>query len=196
MTMTRNDFLPRLRRQLRALPREETDAAIAYYADYISDAGGENEAAVIAELGSPGEVAAQILASFAVKPEGETGRSAKKGISTAWFVILAIFASPIALPLALAFGAVVFALFIALLAVVFSFGVTGAACVITGVLYAVLGILLTAQSPATAVFCIGGGLFAAGLGLLFVKATLFISRKGFGGMARFAGKFILRRSGK
>jgi uncharacterized membrane protein len=111
-------------------------------------------------------------------------------------VILAIFASPIALPLALAFGAVVFALFIALLAVVVSFGATGVACVLSGALYAILGIILFVQSPAMAVFCVGGGLFAFGLGLIFVKATLFISRKGFRGMARFAGKFILRRSGK
>ena len=58
--MTKYEFLGDLSRLLSDLPEEERTEAMEYYEDYFSDAGRENEAQVIKELGSPERIAAQI----------------------------------------------------------------------------------------------------------------------------------------
>lgn len=58
--MTKYEFLGDLSRLLSDLPEEERMEAMEYYEDYFSDAGRENEAQVIKELGSPERIAAQI----------------------------------------------------------------------------------------------------------------------------------------
>ncbi len=58
--MTRSEYLGELRARLARLSPEEAQAAIEFYAEYFEDA--EDDAAVIETLGSPGRVAAQILA--------------------------------------------------------------------------------------------------------------------------------------
>lgn len=59
--MNKYDFLSRLRSALSPLPREERDAAMNYYEEFFSDAGEDNEQAVIASLGSPEELAKSIV---------------------------------------------------------------------------------------------------------------------------------------
>lgn len=62
--MKRNEFMNRLERLLIEIPSDERQAALQYYADYFEDAGEENEAQVIEELGSPEQVAATIMADL------------------------------------------------------------------------------------------------------------------------------------
>ena len=63
------------------LPKEEREEAIRYYDAYFEDAGAENEQAVIAELGSAGRVAAQILKDF--RAERESGVYTEQGYQEA-----------------------------------------------------------------------------------------------------------------
>lgn len=58
--MNRKRFMYELERLLRDLPANEREEAIQYYNDYFDDAGAENEARVIEELGSPEQVARTI----------------------------------------------------------------------------------------------------------------------------------------
>ena len=58
--MNKYDFLSRLRNALSPLPQEERDAAMNYYEEFFSDAGEDNEQAVIASLGTPEELAKSI----------------------------------------------------------------------------------------------------------------------------------------
>lgn len=58
--MNRIEFMDRLESLLQDLPKQEREDAIAYYHDYFDEAGAENEAQVIRELGSPEKVAATI----------------------------------------------------------------------------------------------------------------------------------------
>ena len=62
--MSRKEFMEQLERLLRELPEQERREALEYYDGYFDDAGEEQEAAVIQELGSPGKVAAMILADL------------------------------------------------------------------------------------------------------------------------------------
>ena len=60
--MKRREYIERLEQLLLVLPQEEREEALQYYNDYFDDAGMEDEEKVIAELGSPEEVAAKIRA--------------------------------------------------------------------------------------------------------------------------------------
>lgn len=59
--MKKYAFLAALENLLDSLPEQERDDALNYYAEYIDAAGKENEARTIAALGTPEEVARQIL---------------------------------------------------------------------------------------------------------------------------------------
>ncbi len=58
--MNREEFLRQLERLLYDIPESERREAMEYYQNYFEDAGPENEAQIIEELGSPQEVAASI----------------------------------------------------------------------------------------------------------------------------------------
>lgn len=62
--MNRVEFMAQLERLLYDLPEYERQDALCYYNDYFDDAGSENEAKVIQELGSPGKVAAIIRSGY------------------------------------------------------------------------------------------------------------------------------------
>lgn len=59
--MTKIAFLRELEQYLQGISEEERKEAVSYYENYFEDAGIENEKAVLAELGSPREVANSIL---------------------------------------------------------------------------------------------------------------------------------------
>ena len=62
--MNRVEFMAELERLLADLPEDERQAAVQYYADYFADAGAENEAEVIRELGRPEKTAESIKADY------------------------------------------------------------------------------------------------------------------------------------
>ena len=62
--MNRVEFLAELERLLSGMPEEERQAAVQYYADYLADAGVENEGDAIRELGSPEKAAESIRADY------------------------------------------------------------------------------------------------------------------------------------
>ena len=53
--MNRVEFLAELEQRLSGIPEEERQAAIQYYADYLADAGEENEDEGNQGTGKPGE---------------------------------------------------------------------------------------------------------------------------------------------
>ncbi|MCL2839974.1 MAG: DUF1700 domain-containing protein [Defluviitaleaceae bacterium] len=195
--MTKIEFLTQLENRLKVLPVNERQDALDYYEGYISDA--ENETAAIAQLGTPGEVAANILANYVSKtPSHGYSRTVRKegagGAKTAVMVILALFAIPIGLPLAIALAAVAFSLFIALLSVVFAVGVTGVALVVSGIIAIVTFPIFLVQDFSSALVVGGTGLIGLGLGIWFIRLTTTLTRWGFPRVARFTANKILRRN--
>ena len=75
--MSRKEFMEQLARLLGGISESERQEALDYYNSYFDDAGPENEAAVIQELGSPGKVAAIIKADLA-DDGGDFGEYTKK----------------------------------------------------------------------------------------------------------------------
>ena len=62
--MNRQEFLRQLEYLLRGISEQERMDALAYYNSYFDEAGIENEVQVIAELGSPEQVAASIIHDY------------------------------------------------------------------------------------------------------------------------------------
>ena len=77
--MNREEFMRRLTELLGDVPPMEREAAIQYYNDYFEDAGAENEAGVIASLGTPEELAKTIKAGLS--DGGNTGEFTESGFS-------------------------------------------------------------------------------------------------------------------
>lgn len=164
--MNRESFISALRSKLTKLSQDELESAIRYYEEYFDEAGVENEKKVLEELGTPSQVAKQIIADYAIKESVSEPLSPSGGVKTIWIVILAILASPIALPLAFAGLALVFAAFITIAALVFAGGVVVFTFFATGV--ALFGMMFRVLfiHPMTAVLCLGVSVVMIGVGLL------------------------------
>jgi len=167
--MNRQDFMNKLAAELSRLPKDEVRAAMEYYSEYFDEAGPEKEAEAITELGNPARIATQIKADYAVKQldQKDGKKSAKKGLSAVIWVILGIFAAPVALPFAIALGAVALAIFITVLAVAFSLIVGFGATCIAGIALIVIGFAGLGGSFAAGLLLIGTGLVTTGIMALF-----------------------------
>lgn len=189
--MTREEFLRRLNELLSDVTDEERAEAIRFYEEYLDDAGPEQEAQVLAELGSPEKVAAIIRANVPgsrVQPEPQTAQAqsgpAAPGAGAAAAIPLPPYARPGAVPpapprkgmsdrtiLLIILAVVLFPLWIGLAGTIFGIlmGLVGAALgLFFGGVGTVVGIVavLAANTPAAFGAGIPVGLFMVGLCLL------------------------------
>jgi len=174
--------------------RDEVAAAISYYNKYFDDAGVENEQKVIEELGSPTQIAARIKAESAVKELEQPAPSVKKGISAIWWVILAIFAAPIALPIAIACAAVAIGLVLAALGIIIALIVTVATVFGSGILIVIAGFAVIATSIPASIFTVGVGLAILGATILIGIFIVLAARGIFSGIAKLMNKQLQKKS--
>lgn len=73
--MNKNTFLSALERELGALAPEERRDAMQYYEEYFEEAGPENEEQAASALGSPKEIAAELLAASGRTASPKKGRA-------------------------------------------------------------------------------------------------------------------------
>lgn len=98
-----------MEKYLRKLPQSDYEDAMEYFTEYFADAGPENEQAVIKELGTPKQAAAELMRNLLDKKvdereamEKEEKRKEKKkttGANIVWIAILALFAAPVGAPI-------------------------------------------------------------------------------------------------
>ncbi len=130
------------------------------------------EAKLAEELGSPKSVAAQIKSEYAsrVLSGDETTLKYKptvgNKISAFWWVLLGVLAAPVGIPVAIAFGAVIFVLLIALFAVIISLYAAAAGILAGGLGALFTGVISIGASFATAVMSLGTGLVLIALAVL------------------------------
>ncbi len=196
--MNKAKFLSDLNALLYDLAIEERTEAMSFYTEYFEEAGEENEADVIRELGSPNEVSFKIHEELAGKElevysdtanqdgktedstyyqaEAKKAKSETKGWMVAFWVLLGIITAPITIPLAIAAVAVMIGLGVAALAVVFAlcvtFGAVTIALLVVAVFCLIFGFMNLIASPMAALILIGSGLISAGLFLLGIFVTV------------------------
>ncbi len=187
--MSKETYLRFLRAYLiNRLPIGEVEDIMAYYTEYFEDAGEGREAEVMAELGSPEQLAQQILSDRSreepgpdispYEPQGEDIPPMGGGIPQWGFVLLlalaAVFLGPIVLSL------------------VAGLGVGGVICVVVGLRAVLGGVKL---SIAGLLYQVGGGLIAAAVGLLLVLGAILIVRLAVWLIRWFQGTFVERGGG-
>lgn len=197
--MNKGDFITELKEKLKGLPQEEIDNAINYYVEYFEDADINEDIDVELTLGSPEEVAKQILLDYNIKNHDDDlkvslskennysntacydnsdinkEKNEKKKMSRgtiALLIILGIFASPILIPIAIALIAIVFALIVSLFAVGVSLVAVSGAIVITGIVAIVSSLFIITKSFETFIMCLGLGLICIGIGIIFLWLSI------------------------
>lgn len=211
--MNKYDFLSRLRNALSSLPQEERDAAMNYYEEFFSDAGEDNEQAVIASLGSPEELARSIIdenntdnpsmsgaanTNYAsdnasgFNPPPTPAQTAPRWTSgqTALFIILAVLSCPIWGGILAAIIGVIIGLFAAVIGIVAGIGASAIAIFAAGVI-AFFG------EPPMGLLLVGLSLVLAGLFPLLIvpmcKGVVMLSKACFKGIGELINKITGKR---
>ena len=190
--MNAYEYLQALRAALAVLPDDEIDSAMRYYEDYFLDAGDENAAQVIEQLGPPEQVAQAILRDYTGvarrRPErfeeekaqtvdgvplGRDGKplTRKKGINPwmlACIVLLALIFGPVAITV---IGAIILAVVGLIVGVAACVVAVPAATLIGGGALMLFSFLLWA-TPASALATLGAGLVVGAVGLLLVLLVI------------------------
>ncbi len=185
----KNEFLSQLRKGLKKLPQDEIDNAMEYYEEYFEEAGPEKEEEAIASWGSPGAVASQILADYAIR-QADSEPSAKRGLSTAWTVLRAIFASSVSIPVTAVSACGMVAADIVLAVAILGLGFAAVSFAVIGVMSIVIGFLVTSKNFPTMIFYIGAGLFGAGAGTALIPLVVWLCRRGFSGVSKLFQKIM------
>ena len=165
--MNKNEFLAELRACLAALPEKDLAQTLAYYEEIIDDRteDGADEKEAVAALGSPREVAKQVieemplltLAAERVKPRRRL---------LAWEIVLIVLGSPIWLSLGVAAIAVVISLLAAIFAIAVSLWATEFALATASPAALVMALVcFLGGTPSMAFLMIGASLALAGLSI-------------------------------
>lgn len=172
--MNKLEFLTRLRGELErgGMPSDDINDALSYYEEVFLDAGFGKEEETAASMGSPENVAADILRESGIVREQRTETASaaavtaphKKtsGAAIVLGIILGILTFPIWLPVLCVVVSLLFALIVVILSVVFAVGVSSIGFIIAG-------IAALFEFPAVGIMFIGGGLILAGISILICK---------------------------
>ena len=187
--MTKADFLQLLERALMQLPEEERQRNLEYYSELLDDMmeEGMTEAEATARLGSPAQIAQNILQEMPLSKLVSTCVKPKSGW-TPLAIVLAVVGSPVWVPLLLACGAIVLALFVSIwalgfaaVALVIGLAVAVVAAPIIAIRAAILtlplGLLLLGAGLVLLGLCVLGGLMAVELCKLLWQLTVWLAHQ-------------------
>ncbi|MFO1445118.1 DUF1700 domain-containing protein [Bacillus sp. Bva_UNVM-123] len=194
--MNRETYLKELALKLKKLPRIEVESALDYYREYFEEAGEENTDQVIRKLGTPAQVSTHILADYAAKELDEYPNSTKKSISAIWFILLAILASPIALPILIFVFGIVFSFVMICAAFIFTFFTLIIALTFSGIFSIGVGFSVIAQHWQTSLLFIGVGLTASGIGILLFSPFVFVVKSASNTLAQWLKKIFNKMTRK
>ena len=165
--MTRTEYIAKLTKYLRKLTQKDYEEALEYFMEYFEEAGPENEAQVIAELGTPKEAAHEVISRLLDEKIIEDKSSLRNKTTILWIAILAVLASPVALPILLLFLAMLLTLLLIIFAVIVTALALTFALLISGVYTFFTSFSLLNVSLAST-------LFGGGLGLLMFGGALLL----------------------
>lgn len=165
--MTKTEYIAKLTKYLRRLPQKDYEEALEYFMEYFEEAGPENEARVIAELGTPKEAAHEVISRLLEEKIVEDKSSLRNKTTILWIAILAVLASPVALPILLFFLAMIVTLLMIIFAVIVTALALTFALLISGVYTFFTSFSLLSVSLAST-------LFGGGLGLLMFGGALLL----------------------
>ena len=163
--MTREAYINELRSYLGRLPLNEREAALVYYIEYFEERGDDEAAS--AELGSPKEAAAKIIADY----EEQLGQAAPQGPGNAQAASVGCLAGVILVLSFPVWFSLLVTLLVTLLALLFAFAVVG------GALFVAAFSIMSLSIP-TGILSFGVSLFFLGLFLLLGCGAFWLFTRG------------------
>ena len=173
--MTREEYLRQLQHYLKRLPKEDYDIAMEYFTEYFEEAGPEGEQAVIAELGTPKQAASELLRNL-LNEQIVQPRERRSVGAVLMIALLAICAAPIALPLAIAATAILFALVLVIASAVLCVLLLGVCGILVGGKLILIGLASAGSSVPGMCMLLGLGLMGIGLGILLSMVLIALCR--------------------
>ena len=173
--MTREEYLRQLQHYLKRLPKENYDSAMEYFTEYFEEAGPEGEQAVIAELGTPKQAASELLRNL-LNEQIVQPRERRSVGAVLMIALLAICAAPIALPLAIAATAILFALVLVIASAVLCVLLLGVCGILVGGKLILIGLASAGSSVPGMCMLLGLGLLGIGLGILLSMVLIALCR--------------------
>ena len=173
--MTREEYLRQLQHYLKRLPKEDYDSAMEYFTEYFEEAGPEGEQAVIAELGTPKQAASELLRNL-LNEQIVQPRERRSVGAVLMIALLAICAAPIALPLAIAATAILFALVLVIASAVLCVLLLGVCGILVGGKLILIGLASAGSSVPGMCMLLGLGLLGIGLGILLSMVLIALCR--------------------
>ena len=184
--MTKQEFIAQLRTKLSALPPSEIDEHIDFYAEMIADRieDGAPEEDAVRSMGSVDKIADHIISDIPFTSIVKKQIKTKKPVSVFTIVLLAL-ASPIWLPLACSFAAIILSLYIvlwSLVAVCWSMFASFIALAVSSVIACVIftesgNILVGIAITGAGIFCAGAAIFSFFGCIAATKAVALIPKK-------------------
>ncbi|MBO4456402.1 MAG: DUF1700 domain-containing protein [Butyrivibrio sp.] len=167
--MNGEQFLKELNVKLKYLPEEDRANAIRFYDEYISEMELADDEDVVARLGTPKEVASDIISQCTQKHMSNTQeqKTVRGSAKTIWLIILGILTLPFSLPIAI---------------VAFTFVFVVVVMIITAFVIAIVGAIaipwsLFVPGIAQKIYTLGYGFMCLGMGILFTYATTAVLKK-------------------
>lgn len=130
---TYKDYCEELRQSLSKISDQEREEAIDYYVEYAIDAEITTYEEMKDKFGTPKNLAAKIYSETAMKELDVNNKKKSSSTKALWIGLIALFSLPMAFPLVIASGAILFAFVVSFIAILFALIVTIGSLGITAV---------------------------------------------------------------
>lgn len=197
-----NEYLDEVIEEIQEIPEDDRFDLIQYYEEYFLDSGKTIDQ-IIEEYGTPKQFALKLKINyFSEQDDSATDevnpRSSKRQIRLIWMIMIGLCASPLLIPLAIGFVAVIVGLLCLLVALLVG-GYVGCITVLgLGLFSVVSGIGVLGQSIESGLFYVGLGLFATGTVVFCAPFLLKMTKWIFKMMMNFVKwvgrRFVTRRA--
>lgn len=165
--MTKKEFLQRLEKGLKGVPKEDIEERIAFYGEMIDDRieDGLSEEEAVANVGDVDGIISQIIADVPLTKLVKEKIRPKRTLSV-WEIVLIVLGFPIWFPLGIAICAIVLSAYIVLWALVLSLWVIDLAFAVTAIGLVAAGVVSLVGGGVRGTVVIGTGIIFAGLSIL------------------------------
>ncbi len=175
--MNRETYLKDLSKYLSKLPKADYEDAMGYFEECFDEVGVDGESTLIEELGTPRDVATEMLSNLASEKleldKKELSKGGENNIAKGLLItVLLIFAAPIGIPLTIALIAVIFALLVCLGAFIFSAGMIALSMFLVGIKLLIIGISTFTLSFSGALVIVGSGFVSLALAIFTLVLTI------------------------
>ncbi|RXI20922.1 DUF1700 domain-containing protein [Pediococcus pentosaceus] len=172
-----NNYIEGLESYLSPLTHSERSDVIQFYTEYLQDSGLTTYQQAVSSLGTPKQLSRKIIADYSIKTDEKDvleSNHPRQEAKTIWLIILAIFSTPITIPLAIVFFASIFGIIVGILFTIFGLGMGFIIFGIMAIHILIAGLTIISGSFWTGVYYIGFAMLIIGIYLVLIPIIKWI----------------------